>query len=89
MFSVHVIMMFIVRDDPFISVNLLLEINALYINILTLKCSQIQSQSIYFSTFSWGGMPPDPPNISMLCMLIVLCTMKRILGFPSLSYTLL
>ena len=30
----------------------------------TLKCSQIQSQSIYFSKFSWGGMPLDPPSIS-------------------------
>ena len=43
----------------------------------TLKCSQIQSQSIYFSKFSWGGMPPDPPSISMLRMLIVLRTIMK------------
>ena len=84
MFSVHVIMMFMVRDDSFQN-YLLLEINACYINILTLKCPQIQSQSIYFSKFSWGGMPPDPPS-SILCMLIVLRTIP---GSPSLSYALL
>ena len=39
---------------------------------LTLKYSQIQSQSTKFSKISWGGMPPDPPSISMLRMLIVL-----------------
>ena len=42
-----------------------------------LKCSQIQSQSIYFSKISWGGMPPDPPSISMLRMLIVLRTIMN------------
>ena len=29
---------------------------------------------VYFSKFSWGGMPPDPPSYSMLRMLGVLCT---------------
>ena len=27
---------------------------------MTLKCPQIQSQSIYFSNFSLKGMPSDP-----------------------------
>ena len=36
------------------------------------KCLKMQSQRMYFSKFSWGGMPPDPPTISMLRMLIVL-----------------
>ena len=40
--------------------------------ILTPKFPQIQSQSIYFSKISWGGMPPDSPSIRMLRMLIVL-----------------
>ena len=44
--------------------------------ILCLQYSLIQSQSIYFSKFP-RGMPPDPPNISMLCMLIVLHTIKH------------
>ena len=48
---------------------------------MTLKYPQIQSQSIYFSKFSWGGMPPDPPSISMLRMLIVLRTMAKRLHF--------
>ena len=90
MFSVHVIMMFIVRDDSLILVNLLLEINAHYMNILTRKCLQIQSQSIYvFFKIILEGDAPRPPNISMLCMLIVLHAMKHILGSPSLSYALL
>ena len=54
MFSVHVIMMFIIRDDSYFTVNLLFEIDAHYVNVLTLKCLQIQSQSMYFSKFSWG-----------------------------------
>ena len=39
-------------------------------NNLTLKCPQNQSQSIHFSKIFWGGMPPDPPSISMLRMLV-------------------
>ena len=55
-----------------------------YVHILTLKCPQIQSQSIHFSKFSWGGMPPDPPSISMLC------TMEHYSCLPpSSSYALL
>ena len=41
--------------------------------ILTPKFPQIQSQSIYFL----GGMPPDLPSISILLMLIVLCTITH------------
>ena len=44
---------------------------------LSLKYPQIQSRSIYFSKFSWGGMPPDPPSMSMLCMLIFLRTIAK------------
>ena len=37
--------------------------------------SKLQYFSIYFSKFSWGGMPPDPPSSSMQSMLgSVLCT---------------
>ena len=45
-FSVHVIMMFMVRHDSLFHNYLLLEINACYINI-------------FFQIFP-GGMPPDP-----------------------------
>ena len=44
------------------------------LNILTLKYPHIHSQSTYFSKFSWEEHTPDPPNISMLRMLIVLHT---------------
>ena len=47
-------------------------------NYKTLKYPQNQSLSIYFSKISWGDMPPDPPSISMLHMLIVLCTITQI-----------
>jgi len=43
---------------------------------LTLKCPQIQSQSIYFSKISLG-VAPRPPSNNMLCMLIVLRTITR------------
>ena len=35
------------------------------------------SEHLFFKIFL-GGMPPDPPSISILCMLIVLRTMERI-----------
>ena len=41
------------------------------------KMPSIQSHSTYFSKFSWRGMPPDLPSISMLCMLIVLHTITH------------
>ena len=47
------------------------------LNRLTLKCPPIQSQSIYFSKFFWGGLPPDPPTVSILHMLIVLRTITH------------
>ena len=46
-------------DDSF-TVNLNLEIKAYYIDILTLKLPQIQSQSIYFSNFPGGACPQTP-----------------------------
>ena len=33
---------------------------------IAMKDPEIPSQRTYFSKFSWGGMPPDPPSISML-----------------------
>ena len=38
-----------------------------------------------FSKFFWGGMPPDPPSISMLHMLIVLRTMEHFLDALGVS----
>ena len=32
----------------------------------SLRCHQIQSQSMYFSNFSWGGMP-QTPYIALAC----------------------
>jgi len=34
------------------------------------NCFQIQSYSTYFSKFSCGGMPLDPPRRSVLCTLV-------------------
>ena len=51
-----------------------------------LKWPQIQSQSIYFSKFSWGGMPPDPLALaSYPCFR----TMERIFRCPRYPYALL
>ena len=83
------IMIFIVRDDSFISVNLLPDINAHYINVLTLKCPQNSiSEHLFFQNLP-GGHAARPPSISMLHMLIVLHTMELIPGSLSLSYALL
>ena len=49
----------------------------LYTVLKSQKCHQIQSQSINFSKFSWGGMPPDPPSIGMLRMQCVSHTILR------------
>ena len=46
----------------------------IYIAIVkSLKYPQVHSQIIGYLNFSWG-MPPKSPSISMLCMLIVHCT---------------
>ena len=39
--------------------------------IIGQNCFQIQSYSTYFSKFSCGGMPPDPPGRSVLRTLLV------------------
>ena len=36
-----------------------------------LKCHQIQYFGIYFSKFSWGGMPPDP--LALACFACWVC----------------
>ena len=47
------------------------------------------SEHLFFKIFL-GGMPPDPPSISMLCMLIVLCTIAKEHQFNYVpSYSLL
>ena len=46
MFSAHVIMMFMLEMTLSFHNYLLLEINGYYMNILTLKCPEIQSQNI-------------------------------------------
>ena len=53
---------------------------ALYLTvnlIIDIISPQMQSQSIYFS----GGHAPRPSSISMLCMLIVPCTIAKGLHF--------
>ena len=67
---------------------LALEIDVYYNDILSPKFPQIQSQSIYFIKISWGGMPPDSPSISMLCMLIVLCTITHAITHYTKYHTL-
>ena len=56
----------------------------LTLNIIQYIDSEIPPDSIsehlFFKIFL-GGMPPDPPSISMLRMLIVLCTMAKSLYF--------
>ena len=68
---------------------LLLEINACYINILTLNALKfnLMIRASIFQNFS-GGHALRLPSISMLFMLIVLRTMEQYSWLPSLSYAL-
>ena len=43
------------------------------------------SEHLFFKIFL-GGVPPDPPSISMLCMLIALHTMEHALGIHLLCF---
>ena len=64
-----------------------LEINADYMHsyILTLNGLRFNLRAQIFL----GGIPPDPPSISMLCMLIMLRTMERIFRYPRYPYAIL
>jgi len=48
----------------------------LSIAILCLRKHQIQSQSMHFSKFFWGGMPPNPLEGSCFAFRSVLCTLQ-------------
>jgi len=53
--------------------------------IIGQNCFQIQPYSIYFSKFSCGGMPPDPPRRSVLRTLFVY--LKVIIFFIAIAFS--
>ena len=74
-------MMLIVRDD---SQFLHSTVNLILAYIDSEKPSDSISELLFFKIFL-GGMPPDPPSISILRMLIVLRTMPRFICICSLG----